>query len=187
MSGLQRGRSTRGRWADLLFLVGLGLKALDGLVQLALGVPLLVFRPAQVVAAVRLATAGELREDPGDLVAHLLRDGAHSLGASATVVAVYLVVHGAVKLGMVAAIVSGRRRLWPIALAALAGFLVWQCWALAVHPSAGLAVLSAFDALVLVLAWREWRAHRTVREVLLAITPHRHRPDGRFLGPGARS
>ncbi len=41
---------TRERWFDLVFLVGFALKAVDGLVELLVGLPLLVLRPAQVEA-----------------------------------------------------------------------------------------------------------------------------------------
>ncbi len=68
-------RWTRERWFDLVFLVGFAFKAIDGFVELVVGIPLLFLRPAQVETAARLVTAGELQEDPDDLIAHLIRHG----------------------------------------------------------------------------------------------------------------
>lgn len=84
---MTRARWTRERWFDLVFVVGFALKAIDGFVELVIGLPLLFLRPAQLETAARLFTAGELREDPDDLVAHLVRHGAATLSADATLFA----------------------------------------------------------------------------------------------------
>ncbi len=161
---------TRERWFDLVFLVGFALKAVDGLVELLVGLPLLVLRPAQVEAVARLMTAGELREDPGDPVAHLVRHGVAALSADATLfAAVYLVVHGLVKLGIVAAIFRGSRRLYPWAIAALGGFVVWQGVESVQHPGVGLALLTLFDVVIVALTVREWRHHRSLGDAVRSM------------------
>lgn len=166
-----------------MFLVGIGLKGLDGAVELLIGLPLLVLRPAQIVDAVRIATAGELREDPHDLLAHLLLHGATSLSTGTAVLgAVYLIVHGAVKLGILAALFRGTTRVYPWAITALVGFLVWQCAQLATAPTLGIAALTVFDVVVIALTWREWRNHRGIRDAWRSVVGRRQRPtthDGR--------
>ena len=186
-------RWSRDRLLDLVFLVGVGLKGLDGAVELLLGLPLLVLRPAQVIDLARVLTAGELREDPHDALAHVVLHGATSLSADATLLAaVYLVVHGAVKLGIVAALFRGTARVYPGAIAALTGFLVWQGYQLATAPSVGIAVLTVFDAVVIALTWREWRRHRGLRDAWRSVTGRRaprtraRRPQAEALAHGAR-
>ncbi|MBA8988896.1 putative membrane protein [Curtobacterium pusillum] len=170
---------SRGRVLDLVFLLGIALKGLDGAVELLLGLPLLVLRPAQVLGIARALTAGELREDPHDLLAHVLLHGAASLSADATVVAaVYLVVHGAVKLGILAALFRGTARVYPWAIVALSGFLVWQGYQLATGPTVGIAALTVFDAVVIALTWREWRRHRGLRDAWRSVV-------GRAAAPSA--
>lgn len=161
---------TRERLLDLVFVVGFAFKAIDGLVELAAGVPLLLLRPTQVEAVARWLTAGELEEDRNDPVAHVLRQGADALSKdTATFAAVYLIVHGLVKLGIVAAIVHGSRRLYPWAIAALSGFVVWQGYGLVHHPSIGLVLLTLFDIAIVALTVREWRHHRSLGEAYRAL------------------
>jgi uncharacterized membrane protein len=171
-----RARWTRERWFDLVFLVGFGCKAIDGLVELVIGLPLLVLRPAQVDAVARLATATELREDPTDLLAHLIRHSVTNLSAETSVIAaVYLIVHGLVKLGIVAAILRGSRRLYPWAIAALGAFVIWQASEFVQHPSVGLALLTLFDVVIVALTIREWRHHRSLGDALRSLLGRRRR------------
>lgn len=167
---MQHARWTRERWFDLVFLVGFAFKAVDGIVELAAGIPLLFLRPGQVEAAARLVTAGELQEDPDDLLAHLIRHGVATLSADATLfAAAYLIVHGLVKLGIVAAVFRGSRRLYPWAIAALGGFVVWQGYEFVVHPGVGLALLTLFDTVIVALTVREWRHHRSLGDAVRSI------------------
>lgn len=163
-------RWTRERWFDLVFLVGFAFKAIDGFVELVVGIPLLFLRPAQVASAARLVTAGELQEDPDDLLAHLIRHGVATLSADATLfAAAYLIVHGLVKLGIVAAIFRGSRRLYPWAIAALGGFVIWQGHEFVLHPGVGLALLTLVDLGIVALTVREWRHHRSLGDAVRSM------------------
>lgn len=176
---MHRERRAGDRWFDIAFLVGFAFKAVDGLVELLVGLPLFFVSPAQVDAAARLVTAGELREDPDDLLAHLIRHGVADLSGQATVfAAVYLVLHGLVKLGIVAAIVSGSRKLYPWAIAALSAFVVWQGYEFALHPSAGLALLTLVDIAIVALTVREYRHHRSLRDAVRSVLGRRSSPPG---------
>lgn len=180
-------RSTRDRWFDLVFLVGFAAKAIDGFVEIVVGLPLLVLRPAQVETLARLATATELREDPHDLVAALIRHGTAGLDSNATfLAAAYLIVHGLVKLGIVATIIRGSRRLYPWAIAALGFFVLWQGYEFMRHPSIGLALLTVFDVLIVALTVREWRHHRSLGDAVRGLVPRRRRRTPRRVAAGGR-
>ncbi|MBT2504090.1 DUF2127 domain-containing protein [Curtobacterium sp. ISL-83] len=162
----------RQRVFDLVFLVGIALKGLDGVGELLLGLPMLFLRPAQITSLAHLATARELNEDPHDLIAHLLLHGASALSADAALIAaVYLIIHGLVKVAIVIAMLRGSSRVYPWAIAALGAFLVWQCAEMILHPSAGVAALSIFDAIIIVLTWREWRQHRSLHDAFRSTFP----------------
>jgi uncharacterized membrane protein len=180
---MMRARWTPERWFDLVFLIGFAFKAIDGFVELVVGLPLLVLRPTQVDAVARLATATELREDPNDLLAHLIRHGAANLSTEMSIVAaVYLIVHGLVKLGIVAAIFRGSRRLYPWAIAALGGFVIWQAYEFIQHPSIGLALLTLFDVVIVGLTIREWRHPRSLGDTVRSFIG-RSRPDRAGMEP----
>lgn len=154
----------RERILDLVFLIGVLLKGLDGLVETAAGAILLFVTPAQVRGAAAAATSNELTEDPHDLVANLIVHGAARLHAGSMVfIAAYLLLHGLVKLAIVIALLVGSRRVYPWAMAALGAFLVFQLYELIVRPSVGVAVLTVLDGVIIWLTWREWRRGRELR------------------------
>ncbi|MDO8150485.1 DUF2127 domain-containing protein [Isoptericola sp. b408] len=161
----------RDRVLDLVFLVGVLLKGVDGVVELIVGVVLLIVTPAQLRDAADALTAPELAEDPHDLLAHVLLRGVENLDAgTASFLAAYLLIHGVVKIGIVGALVLGTRRVYPWAVAVLLAFLGYQVYELVVHPTVVVALLTVFDALIVLLTWREWREGRTLRETLRSTT-----------------
>ncbi|WP_022880861.1 DUF2127 domain-containing protein [Gryllotalpicola ginsengisoli] len=142
-------------------------KGVDGLAELVGGAVLLVVTPAQLRGAAQAVTARELAEDPHDILANLLVHGVAHLGAGDVgFLAVYLLVHGVVKAAIVVALVLGSRRIYPWAIAALIAFVVFQVYELVVGPSAGLVLLTVFDAAIVALTWREWRHGRTLHETM---------------------
>ncbi|MDL9980810.1 DUF2127 domain-containing protein [Microbacterium sp. ASV49] len=168
------------RVLDLVFLVGVLFKGLDGLVELIGGVVLLFVTPAKLVGAIGALTAKELSEDPHDLIANLLIHGVAHVGSSGLAfVAAYLLLHGAVKIAIVIALLIGSRRIYPWAMAALGAFLVFQIYELITKPSIGVAVLTVFDAVIIWLTWREWRRGRELRDTwrgTIAWVFHRDAP-----------
>ena len=159
------GASHRERVLDLVFLIGVAVKGLDGLVELIGGAILLFVGPTQILGLTRRAFASELAEDPKDPLANLVLHGAAHLGAGdARFLAAYLLVHGLVKAVVVVALLVGSRRVYPWAIAVLVLFLIYQVYELATAPSAGVVVLTALDVFVILLTWREWRHGRTLHE-----------------------
>jgi uncharacterized membrane protein len=154
---------------DLVFLVGVLVKGLDGLAELAGGAALLMVSPLRLAHVARTVTAGELARDPHDVVANLVLHTATHLGAQdARFLALYLLLHGVVKVAIVGALVLGSRRVYPWAIGALTAFLVYQVYVLATAPTMGIAVLAVLDAVIVALTWREWRHGRTLHSTARA-------------------
>jgi uncharacterized membrane protein len=157
------------RWVDDTFKISVILKGVDGALESIGGLVLLFVRPATLTEIARTLTQHELSEDPHDFVArHLLRSTQHLARGTTLFAAVYLLSHGVAKVVLVVAVL--RRRLWayPGLIALLGAFVVYQCYRLAYRFSIGLTLLSVFDAFVIWLTWREWRAR--------ARSPHAFRP-----------
>src|SRR5579875_753736 len=111
---------------DRTFFVTLVLKGLYGAVEVIAGVALLLVSPAQLEAAARALTRHELREDPHDPVAHWLLGYTGGLSVSATVFgAVYLLVHGAVKVILVVAVLRDKLWAYPWLIGFLVAFIGW--------------------------------------------------------------
>ncbi len=158
------GRFERGDLLDRAFLIGIVLKGLDGVLEVAGGLLLLLISPATIVAVVQALTQHELSEDPHDFLAtHLLHATGSLTGAALKFGAAYLLIHGVVKIVLVAALLRNQIWAYPWMIAFLVVFILYQLYRLTFAPSLGLVALTVFDAIVTWLTVREYqrqRAHR---------------------------
>ncbi len=149
------------RIVHLLFDVGVIAKGVDGALEVIGGALLFFVSPDQLRHIARILTLHELTEDPHDIVANYLLHTAQRLSPSVTTFgAIYLLWHGAVKVGLVAALLRGRRWAYPAAIAAFLAFLVYQISRYAHTHAPELLVLSVLDVLVILLTWLEYRRLR---------------------------
>ncbi|HEV7185830.1 MAG TPA: DUF2127 domain-containing protein [Leifsonia sp.] len=152
------------RTLDRVFFVSLILKGLDGVLELVGGVLLLFIKPDQIDAIVRALTQHELSEDPHDLIATTLRHWTGNLSTSASLFgAVYLLLHGLVKVVLVWAVLRDRLWAYPWMIGFLLVFIVYQGYELIVAFSWGLLLLTLFDIFIVLLTWREYGLHRARR------------------------
>ena len=79
--------------------------------------------------------------------------------------AIYLISHGAIKLFLVIMVLRDRAAwAYPAFMIALVLLIAYQSYQIALAFSLWLAVLTVFDAAVLVLTWHEYKLHRRVKE-----------------------
>jgi uncharacterized membrane protein len=162
MSLLHGGAEGRGRLVHVLFEVGVLLKGIDGVLEIVGGVLLLVVDPNQLYHVVRLLTQHELSEDPHDLIAtYLLHTAGHLSASTELFGALYLLWHGLVKAGLVAALLLRRRWAYPAAMIAFALFVLYQLYRYSNTHSFGLLLLSAVDVFVIALTWLEYQRLRS--------------------------
>jgi uncharacterized membrane protein len=172
-----------GRILDLVFLLGVALKLVDGFVEVIGGLLLLVIGAAALQHYALAFALNEVLAHPGSIWAKLAVDASTSLTAGAThTAAFYLILHGVVKLAIVVALWFGSTRVYPWVIVVLSGFLVWQVVQLVVDPTIGWVVFTVIDAIVIVLAIREWREHRSLRAALRSVF---HRERGARSKPAA--
>jgi uncharacterized membrane protein len=144
-----------------VFVVGLWGKALDGALELVGGVLLLLIPPARIHALVIALTQHELVEDPQDWLATALRHAAAQLSVGSQLFgAIYLLVHGLVKLVVVAGVLRGQRWAYPTAIGVLGLFIAYQAYRLSYAFSPGLLLLTLFDLAIVGLTWREYVSSR---------------------------
>ncbi|MGE5236396.1 MAG: DUF2127 domain-containing protein [Acidobacteriota bacterium] len=151
----------RKRVLHTLFTVGVVAKGIDGTLEIIGGILALSISRAQLHPVVRLLTQHELAEDPHDVVANFLLRSSQHLSAGAKLFgAVYLLSHGAIKVGLVTALLCKARRAYPTAILAFVVFLVYQVYRYLLTGAPGLLALSVLDVLVVVLTWAEYRRVR---------------------------
>lgn len=160
---------------DKTFKIGLVLKGLDGILEVAGGVLLLFLSPNSIEHIVRTLTAHELSEDPHDVIANYLLHSTSHLSAGITLFgAIYLLSHGIAKIVLVALVFRDKLWAYPWLIALLLVFIAYQIYRLAwVHFSVGLTALTVFDALLVWLTWREYRSKRGHRDRAPAAPPGR--------------
>lgn len=145
---------------DRIFQASLVIKGLDGLLELAGGILLLV-SPGIINRLVLAITQPELSQDPHDLIATRLLDLSHTLtGSSSTFAVLYLLSHGVANVTLAIALL--RHQLWayPWMISFISLFMIYQTYRLVVTPSLGLAILTVFDIFIIWLTWREYRRSR---------------------------
>lgn len=156
-------------WWDKLFALGILLKGLDGVLELAAGGLLLFVAPERIHAFAVILTQPELAEDPHSFVAtHILNSTAALSHHTVFFAAVYLLLHGAVKVVLVIALLMNKLWAYPWMIAVLTLFIAYQIYQMVTAPSAGLLVLTVLDVLVVILTWHEYgrqRKHSRRKEV----------------------
>ncbi len=146
---------------DRTFRVSLILKGLDGVLELIGGILLLLVTPRQIGDLVRVLTQHELAQDPHDFLANSLVHLSSNLSGSATLFgAIYLLLHGLVKIVLVWAVLKDKLWAYPWMIAFLLVFILYQGYRIAVAFSWGLVLLTAFDIFIVWITGREYRIHR---------------------------
>ena len=147
---------------DKTFKIGLVLKGLDGVLEVIGGILLLFLSPQAIQHLVHVLTAHELSEDPHDMIArYLLHTTAHLHHGTTLFGAIYLLSHGIAKVVLVALVLRDKLWAYPWLIGLLLAFIAYQLYQItAVHFSVGLTLLTIFDAILVWLTWREYRARR---------------------------
>ncbi|MFC2966964.1 DUF2127 domain-containing protein [Acidimangrovimonas pyrenivorans] len=144
-----------------VFRVSVLLKGLHALIEIAGGLVFYFASAPTVLHWVNLLTQDELTEDPRDFIAtHLLSAAQQLTGATESFYSFYLVSHGLIKVVLVAGLLREKLIAYPLSLAALGAFIVYQLYRYSYTHSFGLILLTVFDLIVIVLVWHEWRLLR---------------------------
>ena len=144
-----------------LFLLSVWSKGTAGLVETIGGLLLLFIPQAGLNAFVIFLTAPELAEDPTDRVATALQSIVHQLGADTKLFASgYLIIHGVIKVLLVAGLLGGRLWSYSLSLWFLAAFVVYQLYRFLFTHSLWLIALTVLDLIVAFLIWREYQVRK---------------------------
>ena len=141
-------------WSYELGIIG---KGFNGTLEIIGGILLLVL-PASTIESLFAWLAGLFSSDPTTFFARTLLHTGGELATGGTMAAlVFFLPHGIVKVGLVLALL--RQKLWayPLALAALTAFLVYQIYLVIVHQTFLMGFLVVLDAVIIWLVWREWQ------------------------------
>ncbi|HEY0125368.1 MAG TPA: DUF2127 domain-containing protein [Rhizobium sp.] len=144
-----------------LFEISVLLKGAHALIECIGGTVLALISTDTIVRLVNMLTQEELIGDPKDFIAtHLLAWAQGFSVASQHFYAYYLLSHGLVEVLLVIGLLKGKMWAYPASLAALGLFIAYQLYRFTDTHGIGLLVLTAFDLLVMILIWHEYRLVR---------------------------
>lgn len=140
-----------------VFIFSVWVKGLVGLLQTLGGSAFLLVPQPTLTRWIARMTAPEIAGDPHDFFATVLRHTAeHWATGTQTFAGVYLLLHGVIKLILVAALL--RRRMWsyPASMWVLGAFIVYQMYRYTFTHSPWLLALTALDVAVVALIHHEY-------------------------------
>ena len=141
-----------------VFEIGVLLKSLNALLEIVGGLALYFISTVTIQKWVTLLTMQELGEDPKDFLAtRLLSFAQHFSIDTKSFFALYLLSHGVVKLVLMLGLMRGKSWAFPAALVVMSLFIAYQLYRFSYTHAFGLVVLSAFDIILVMLIWHEYR------------------------------
>jgi uncharacterized membrane protein len=165
MTKEKQSKDENGRLLDDVFKISLYLKSLNAILEILGGIFLLIITPDTINHWARALTEGELSQDPHDFIAnHILKTAHHLTGASLTYGAIYLLVHGVVKLFVIIQVLRGRLWAYKALMIVLGIFVIYQTYQMIMKFSAGLLVLTIFDLLIIYLTAKEYKKHTEIHK-----------------------
>jgi uncharacterized membrane protein len=158
MQAIKGPHAERERILHRLFLLGIWIKGIDGLLETAGGILLLTVSLQAINSYIIALTQNEIQEDSGDLIANALRHAAHHMTErSKQIAGVYLVANGVVKVFLATCVLRKKFWCYPVAIAIITFFIVLQFSRLSFHFSWPLFWGTMIDGAIVLLIWREYR------------------------------
>lgn len=144
-------------------MVGVGLKGVDGFIELVAGLALLI--SPTLLHSILQAIVGEAHEHNGLFYRYIAENIAHVDGDLAhggtTFLIVFLVSHGIIKIVLVYCLIREIIWTYPYALGALVLFLIYQIYACFATPGFAVIFFAVLDAVIIWLVWGEWQKLKT--------------------------
>jgi uncharacterized membrane protein len=153
--------SRLGRLLHWIFEASLVIKGLLAFGEVLGGLGLLLTPNLTILHFVGWLTRHQLTQNPGEDMAVWAKHLADSFPIELQhFYAIYMLLHGSLKLMMV--LMLAWRIVWayPLAMAVLAGFVLYQLTEFHLHGGIVLLLLSGFDSIMIVLVWREFQILR---------------------------
>jgi len=144
-----------------IFEISVLLKGAHALIECIGGLILAFVSTSAITSLVNALTQEELIEDPNDLIAaHLLSLAQNFTVGTQRFYAFYLLSHGVIKAFLVIGLLRNKLWAYPVSLAVLGLFMVYQLYRFSYTHGFGLIVLTVFDVFVVGLIWHEYRLVR---------------------------
>ena len=156
-------------WLDRWFKIAVIFKGLDGVVEL-IGGTILLSIPAAWLHMVIISLGHTHLVASHDLLARTVTSLGHTFTSGVQIyTAIYLLLHGVIKVGLVIALLSRRYKLYPAAIVILLLFMGYQIYRIIFEHSIVFdSLLTIIDAVVVWLTYLEYRRHTSYERLPLS-------------------
>jgi uncharacterized membrane protein len=154
-------RAKNERKVYLVFFYSIVLKGLNAIGEIVGGVVALIISQEFIIKVALYLTQSELSDDPNDKFANYLIHSAQQFSVSSKhFIAIYLLSHGIIKLGLVVGLLKNKTWAYPISILVFALFILYQIYRFYFTHSLWLIALTVFDLIVIWLVWHEYNRLR---------------------------
>ncbi len=144
------------------FRVSVIIKGVDGVLDLVSSWFLFFSATNPIATALPFLFRRELLEDPEDFIANWLIGASQKvLPETLTFIAVYLLIHGLVKISLALALLSKHYRVYQVAGIVLAAFIGYQIYRFTHTHSLALLLVTIYDVIILSLIYPEAKNLKT--------------------------
>ena len=138
------------------FKIGIGIKAITGIIEAVLGIFVLYF-PSLVIRGVQYIFMGEISEDPKDRIVNLIIEWSNTgLGGLHNLIGLYLLVIGLAKLGFIVALLKKRLNAYLVYETILVIFVIYQVRRFVLLGEISVLILTLVDLFVIVFIHLEY-------------------------------
>ena len=144
------------------FYGGLAIKGVFAVIEFIGGLVFAITSHASIERFIQLITFEELQNDPNDLVMnYIIRFGQTISISSQHTVAIYLLLHGGIKLILIGLLWN--RKLWafPLSLVVFGLFITYESYHCILHFSIPLLLLILVDIVMMIVIALEYRQLKT--------------------------
>ncbi len=140
------------------FRITIFLKGIYSFFEFIAGIALLLVSSSEISNFVKDLFRHELLQDPHDIIANFLINLTGNFSSSLKLFfALYLIIHGTIKVGLIIALWFKKLKVYPIAMIVFGLFIIYQIYRYILHPSLVLLFLTDLDMAVIILTWMEWK------------------------------
>lgn len=157
MMKIQKEYINRNNVIEIGFYIGLLIKAANALVEFFGGILMLVLNHEWLNRLILLIAIPELKEDPSDFIVNYFIDFGKTISLNSQhSIAIYMLIHGLVKLTVIVLLVKKKLWAYPIAVGVFGIFIAFETYSYFNSKSYLLLIVIAIDIIITIMIILEY-------------------------------
>lgn len=145
-----------------LFKFSVLIKGFTGTLGITSGLLFLFLNKTTLTGWFSLLVRNELLEDPNDRFINFLTYALQNISSDAkTFAALYVLAHGFLNIFLVVQLYRNKHWAYLVIIWVMLISMPYQIYRISIHHSIALIAITLFDAFFIILAWREYKIHKS--------------------------